>query len=71
LQISKGGKLIMAAGSTSRSTSWNDKITNHSWKKLEEFIASNKLHFINEDNGRANFLSSRGESKIDLTITNN
>ena len=61
----------MAADSKSRSTLWNDKITNHRGKKLEEFIASNNLNFINEDKGRANFQSSRGKRNIDLTITNN
>jgi len=38
---------------------------------LEDFIASNNLHVINEDNGRTTFQSSRGKSNIDLTITNN
>ena len=61
----------MAADSNSRSTSWNDKITKHKGKKLEEFLASNNLHAINEDNGRTTFQSSRGKSNIDLTIPNN
>jgi len=61
----------MAADSNSRSTTWNDKITNPRGKKLEEFIASNHLHVINEDNGKTTFQSSRGKSNIDLTITNN
>jgi len=61
----------MAADNISRSTSWNDKITNHGGKKLEEFIAGIILHFINEDNGRKAFESSRRKSNINLTITNN
>jgi len=49
----------MAADRNSKS-SWNDKITNHRGKNLEEFIASNNLHVFNEDNGKTTFQSSRG-----------
>ena len=51
----------MAADSNSRSTTWNDKIANPRGKKLEEFVASNHLHVINEDNGRTTYQSSRGK----------
>jgi len=61
LQFTKGEKLIMAADSNSRSTTWNDKIANPRGKKLEEFVASNHLHVINEDNGRTTYQSSRGK----------
>jgi len=61
----------MAADCTSRSTSWNDKITNHRGKNLEEFIASNNLNVINGGNGRTNFQSRRGKSNTAITITNN
>jgi len=71
LQFTKGEKLIMVADSNSRSTTWNDKITTPRGKKMEEFVASNHMHVINEDNGRTTFQSSRGKSNIDLTITNN
>ena len=37
---------------------------------MEEFVARNHLHIINEDNTKT-FQSSRGKSNIDLTITNN
>ena len=60
----------MATDSNSRSTTWNDKITNPRGRKLEDFVASIHLHVINEDNERTTFQSSRGKSKIDLTITN-
>lgn len=40
-------------------------------KVVEEFLASNQLHIINEDSTRTTFLSSRGSSNIDLTIGNN
>jgi len=43
LEFTKGEKLIMAAESNSRSTSWNNKIRNYREKKLGEFIASNNL----------------------------
>jgi len=38
---------------------------------LEEFIASNQLYIINEDNPRRKFQITKGESNIDLTIVNN
>jgi len=69
LQFTKGENLIMAADSNSSSTSRNDN--KQQGKKLEEFIANNNLHFINADNGRTNFQSSRGKSNIDIIITNN
>jgi len=61
----------MATDSNSRSTMWNDKKINPRGKMLEEFVASNHLHVINEDNKRTTFQSNRGKSNIDLTITNN
>lgn len=39
----------MAAERNSRSISWKDKITNHSGKQVNEFIASNYLHVNNEE----------------------
>jgi hypothetical protein len=71
LQFTKGEKLIMATDSNSRSTMWNDKKINPRGKMLEEFVASNHLHVINEDNKRTTFQSNRRKSNIDLTITNN
>ena len=38
---------------------------------MEEFIASNQLHIVNEDSPRRTFQSSRGKSNVDLTIVNN
>ena len=38
---------------------------------MDKFVARNHLNVINEDNERTNFQSSRRESNIDLTITNN
>jgi hypothetical protein len=38
---------------------------------MEDFVASNQLHIINEERTFKTFQSSRGESNIDLTITNN
>ena len=61
MQFTKGEKLILAADTNSRSTTWNDKITNSRGKKLEEFVASNHLHIINEDNTKTTFQSSRGK----------
>jgi len=38
----------MGVNSKSRSTMWNDKITNPRGNKLEEFVGSHHLHVINE-----------------------
>jgi ectoine hydroxylase-related dioxygenase (phytanoyl-CoA dioxygenase family) len=38
---------------------------------MEDFVASNQLHIINEERTLTTFQSSRGESNIDLTIANN
>jgi len=38
---------------------------------MEDFIASNQLHIVNEESPRKTFQSSRGESNIDLTIVSN
>ena len=54
-----------------RHTTWYDVTTNHRGKLLEEFLASNQLHTINEESTRTTFQSSRGTSNIDITITNN
>jgi len=65
LQFTKAEKLIMGVDSNSRSTMWNDKITNPRGKKLEEFVASHHLHVINEKSERTTFQSTRGKSNID------
>ena len=71
LQFTKGGKLIMEVDSNSRSTMWNDKITNPREEEVRGIVASHRLHVINEENERTTFQSTRGKSNIDLTITNN
>jgi len=38
---------------------------------MEEFLAYNQLHLINEGSERTTFQSSGGSSNIDLTIVNN
>ena len=71
LEFTKGTKLIIAMDSNARSTTWYDMTTNHRGKLLEEFLASNQLHIINEESTRTSFHSSRGRSNIDITLTNN
>jgi hypothetical protein len=46
-------------------------LTNSRGKVLEEFLASNQLHIINEDSTKTTFQSSRRSSNIDVTIVNN
>jgi hypothetical protein len=71
VKFTKGVKLLIATDSNSRSTTWHDVLTNSRGKVLEEFLASNQLHIINEDRTKTTFQSGRGSSNIDLTIVNN
>ena len=67
----KGAKLIIATDSNSRSTAWYDVTTNSRGRMMEDFVASNQLHILNEERTLTTFQSTRGESNIDLTIANN
>jgi len=71
LEFTEGTKLRIAMDSNARSTTWYDMTTNPRGKLLEEFLASNQLHVINEESKRTNFQSIRGKSNIDITLTNN
>ena len=71
LEFTEGAKLTMAMGSNARSTIWHDATTNNRGKMLEEFVASNQPHIINEDSPRRTFQSTRGSSNIYLTIVSN
>jgi hypothetical protein len=71
VKFTKGAKIIIGMDSNSRSTTWHDVLTNSRGKQLEEFLASNQLHIINEDSEETTFQSRRGSSNIDLTIVNN
>jgi hypothetical protein len=71
LTFTKGAKLIIATDSNSRSTAWHDKTTNHIGRMMEDFVASNQLHILNEERTITTFQSNGGESNIDLTIANN
>jgi len=71
LKFTKRKKLLLAIDSNSRSTTWHDIKTNPRGKLLEEFLAYNQLHILNEDSERKIFQSCRWSSKIDLTIANN
>ena len=62
--------MIIAVDSSSRSTAWHDRITNHRGRMMEDFLASNQLHILNEGRTTKNFQSSRGKSNLDLTIAN-
>jgi len=70
LEFTKGTKLKTGMDSNARST-WYDVTTNHRGKLLEEFLASNQLHIINDESTMTNFQSSRGKSNVDTTLTNN
>lgn len=67
----KGIGLLVAADSNSRSRLWYDVLSNKRGKDLEEFLIANQLYVMNEDNGLPTFQSSRGSSRVDLTLCNN
>jgi len=69
LEFTKGVKIIMTIDSNSRSTLWHDVTTNARGILLEEFVASSQLHIINKESPMTTFHSSRGQSNIDITIT--
>ena len=71
LKFSKGEKILIAADTNSRSKTWHDVITNPRGRKLEEYLASNQLHILNEESESHTFQNSRCSSNIDLSITNN
>jgi len=62
LAFTKGTKLIIAMDSNARSTTWYDVTTNHRGKLLEEFLASNQLHIINEESTRTTFRVVEGQA---------
>ena len=70
LTFTKGEKLLIGTDSNCRSTAWHDRTTNERGRLMEDFVASNQLHIINEERTLKTFQGSRGESNIDLTIAN-
>ena len=71
MNITRGGKILIATDTNSRSKTWHDHSTNSRGKKLEEQLAATQLHIINEYSERSTFNNTRGASNTDLTITNN
>jgi len=71
IEFAKSTKLIMAIDNNARSTIRHDTATNDGGQMMEEFIASNQLHVVNEDSPRRTFQRARGESNVDLTTVNN
>ena len=71
MQHAKGTGTIIAMDSNARSTTWHDHITNHRGRIIEEFLVSVQLHILKEDSNLTTYLSSRGSSNIDLTVTSN
>jgi hypothetical protein len=71
MELTKRGKILIAADTKSRSKMWHDLITNTRSKKLGEYLTGSQLHIINEERERSTFNNTRGVSNIDLTIVNN
>jgi hypothetical protein len=71
LQLAKGKGLLVATDSNTWSKMWHDVITNKRGRLLEEFIIESRLHIINEESRLTTFESNRGNSNVDLTLTDN
>jgi hypothetical protein len=71
MQHAKSTSTILAIDSNASSTTWHDHITNHRGRIFEEFLVIVQLHILNEDSNLTTYLSSRGFSNIDITVTNN
>jgi hypothetical protein len=46
LHFAKGGKILIATDSNSRSMTWHDIIRNSRGKKLEDYLASKQPHIM-------------------------
>jgi len=55
LTFTKGAKLIIATDSNSRSIAWHDTTTNHRERMMEDYVASNQLHILNEERAITTF----------------
>jgi len=69
LQFAKGKGLLVASDSYARSKTWHDVIANKRGRLLKDFVIENRLHIINEESRLTNFESNRGNSNVDLTLT--
>lgn len=68
--IQSDKRIIICSDTNSRSSVWNDKLTNARGKELEEFYISNDLDLLNT-NGKHTFENSTGGvSTIDLILCN-
>ena len=70
LDYTKENGLIIAVDSNARSKMWHDIITNQRRKIPEEFLICNDLYVLNEATETPTFQTNRGNTRIDLTITN-
>ena len=68
-----GKGLFISADTNARSTMWFDIVTNPTnprGKKLQDYPTTCGLFIVNIDSAISTFESTRGSSRIDLTITN-
>jgi len=71
LTFTEGEKLIIATDRKSRYIVWHDTTTKNRGRQMEDFLASNQLHVLNEERKLTTFQNSIGEGNIDLNIANN
>ena len=61
----------MSIHSKSRSKMWHDNLTNSRGRILEEYLTNKLLDILIEESIITNYISSRGSSKIELTVVSN
>lgn len=65
----RGNKIILTMDANARSNFWYAGDADDRGKELEETILTQDLYVINKPNNSATFVSSQGESNIDITLT--
>jgi hypothetical protein len=71
MQHAKGAAVLIAMDSSSRSTLWQDTLTNTTGRILEGLITNKQLNIINKEASNTTFRNRIGASNIDLPIISN
>jgi hypothetical protein len=71
LQHANGVGFLLAIDSNVRSVSWHDSTTNARGRTLDEYLMSNQLYILNDENLNTIFRNRRGVNNTDLTIITN
>jgi hypothetical protein len=71
IQQAKEVGFLLAIDSNSRSKMWHDNLNKSRGRILEEYLTNKLLHILIEESIITNYISSRGSSKIELTVVSN